>query len=157
MTGAALDVSAWKFRKPVNASSAGAQQIELDLDVLAHAQPGFADLRVLHGSNQVPYIIQRTSISRAITPAVTATNDAKYPGVQPLDHQAAAIQFAAHAACLCCTNALVSARYDRFTRKLPASAGKPTGRCCGLRYNVDADPGAQNQGIFADAEQRAAE
>ena len=31
----------------VKISSAGAQQIELDLDVLAHAQPGFADLRVL--------------------------------------------------------------------------------------------------------------
>ena len=58
VTGAALDVSEWKFRKPVKISSGGAQQIELDLDVLAHAQPGFADLRVLHGSNQVPYIIR---------------------------------------------------------------------------------------------------
>jgi hypothetical protein len=79
VTGTALDVSAWKFRKPVNISSAGAQQIELDLDVLAHAQPGFADLRVLHGSNQVPYIIQRTSISRALTPTVSATNNSKDP------------------------------------------------------------------------------
>jgi hypothetical protein len=79
LTGAPLDISAWKFRKPVKISTAGAQQIELDLDVLAHAQPGFADLRVLHGSNQVPYIIQRTSISRALTPTITATNDSKNP------------------------------------------------------------------------------
>jgi hypothetical protein len=79
LTGAALDISEWKFRKPVKISSAGAQQVELDLDVLAHAQPRFADLRVLHGSNQVPYIIQRTSISRALTPSVTVTNDAKNP------------------------------------------------------------------------------
>ena len=79
VAGAALDVSEWKFRKPVKISGGGAQQIELDLDVLAHAQPDFADLRVLHGSNQVPYIIQRTSISRALTPAVTATNDARNP------------------------------------------------------------------------------
>ena len=79
LTGATLDISEWKFRKPVKISSAGAQQIELDLDVLAHAQPGFADLRVLHGSNQVPYIIQRTSISRALTPTITATNDSKNP------------------------------------------------------------------------------
>ena len=72
--GAALDVSEWKYRKPVKISSGGAQQIELDLDVLAHGQPGFADLRVLHGSNQVPCIIQNTSISRVLTPAVTSTN-----------------------------------------------------------------------------------
>ena len=62
-----------------NFQRGGAQQIELDLDVLAHAQPGFGDLRVLRGSNQVPYIIQRTSISRALTLTVTATNDAKDP------------------------------------------------------------------------------
>ena len=79
VAGAALDVSAWKFRKPIQLARGGAAQIELDLDVLAHAQPGFADLRVLRGSNQVPYIVQRTSISRVITPAVTATNDVKNP------------------------------------------------------------------------------
>ena len=77
--GTALDVSAWKFRKPVKISGGGAQQLELDLDVLARAGPGFADLRVLRGSNQVPYLVQRTSISRALTPAVTVTNDAKQP------------------------------------------------------------------------------
>jgi len=79
VTGATLDVSEWKFRKPVKISSGGAQQIELDLDVLAHKQSGFADLRVLHGSNQVPYIVQNTSISRALTPTVTATNDVRHP------------------------------------------------------------------------------
>jgi hypothetical protein len=79
LTGAPLDISEWKFRKPVKISSAGAQQIELDLDVLAHAQPDFADLRLLHGSNQAPYIVERTSISRAIAPTVTATNDVKNP------------------------------------------------------------------------------
>jgi hypothetical protein len=76
MSGSALDVSAWKFRKAIQLARSGAQQIELDLDVLAHLDPG---LRVLHGSNQVPYIVQNTSISRAITPAVTVTNDPKNP------------------------------------------------------------------------------
>ena len=38
VTGAALDVSAWKFRKPIQIARAGAQQVELDLDVLAHAR-----------------------------------------------------------------------------------------------------------------------
>ncbi len=76
-TGAALDVTAWKYRKPVKISRAGAQQLELDLDVLGHAQPDLRDLRLLHGSNQVPYIIERTSISRSLVPSVLATNDAK--------------------------------------------------------------------------------
>ena len=78
-TGSALDVSTWKFRQPVQMTRAGAQQLELGPDVLAHTQPGFADLRLLHGSNQVPYILERTSISRSLTPAVTVTNDARDP------------------------------------------------------------------------------
>jgi hypothetical protein len=79
LTGAALDVSGWKFRKPLQLARSGAQQMELDLDVLANAAPGFADLRVLHGSNQVPYIVQRTSINRTLTLSVALTNDAKQP------------------------------------------------------------------------------
>jgi hypothetical protein len=81
LAGAALDVSAWKFRKPVNISRAGAQEVELDADVLAHAQPGLADLRVLRGSNQAPYLIERTSISRWFAAAVGATNDSKHPSL----------------------------------------------------------------------------
>jgi len=76
---AALDVSAWKFRKAVKISGAGAQQVELDLDALAHAQPDFADVRLLRGSNQVPCLIERASISRALTPVVAAANDSKDP------------------------------------------------------------------------------
>jgi hypothetical protein len=77
--GAAVNVSDWKFRKGIQIKSGDAQQLELDLDVLAHGGPGFADLRVLSGSNQVPYLIQRTSISRPVTLTVTLTNDAKNP------------------------------------------------------------------------------
>jgi hypothetical protein len=72
-----LDVTEWKYRKPVKLARAGAQQLELDLEVLAHAQSGFGDLRLLRDGRQVPYILEHTSISRALTPVVTATNDAK--------------------------------------------------------------------------------
>jgi len=75
--GTALDVLAWKFRKPLKLARAGAQQLELDLDVLARAQPGFADLRLVRAGKQVPYVLERTSISRALTPGVIATDDAK--------------------------------------------------------------------------------
>ncbi|HTQ50614.1 MAG TPA: DUF3999 family protein [Candidatus Acidoferrales bacterium] len=79
VTGAALDISEWKFRKPVEISSAGAQQVELDLDVLAHAQPDLGDLRVMRGTNQVPYLIQHTSISRSLALTVMVTNDVENP------------------------------------------------------------------------------
>jgi hypothetical protein len=84
VAGAALDISEWKFRKPVEISGAGAQQVELDLDVLAHSRPGgtdFSDVRVMQGSNQVPYIIQHTSISHSLALMATVTNDAKNPGL----------------------------------------------------------------------------
>jgi hypothetical protein len=79
VTGAVLGVSDWQFRKRVTVAAGGAQQLELDLDVLAHAQAAFADLRLMHGSNQVPYLLQHTSIRRTLTPLATATNDAKNP------------------------------------------------------------------------------
>lgn len=79
LAGTALDVKDWKFRKAVSVSASGAQQLELDLDVLAHADAGFADLRVLRGSNQVPFIVQRTSITRTLALTATPTNDAKHP------------------------------------------------------------------------------
>ncbi len=75
--GTALDVSAWGFRKPVKITRAGAQQLEFDLDVLSQAQASFADVRLMRDGKQVPYTIERTSISRGITPSITATNDPK--------------------------------------------------------------------------------
>ena len=75
--GVTLDVAAWKFRKAIHLTNGGAQQLELDLDVLSHAQPGFGDLRLMRDGRQVPYIVKHTSISRALTPAVTVTNDAR--------------------------------------------------------------------------------
>jgi hypothetical protein len=79
--GSSLDVSAWKYRKPVKLSRAGAQRIELDLDVLSHAQPGFSDLRLVRDGKQLPYILEATSISRALTPTVNNANDKKNPTI----------------------------------------------------------------------------
>lgn len=79
--GSALDVSAWIFRKAVKLSRAGAQRIELDLDVLSHAQQGFSDLRLLRDGKQLPYILEPTSISRALTPTVTTASDKREPDI----------------------------------------------------------------------------
>jgi hypothetical protein len=73
--GPPLDVASWQFRKPIKISRAGPQQLELDTDVLSNARQGLWDLRVLRDGKQVPYILERTSISREIAPEVTVTND----------------------------------------------------------------------------------
>lgn len=75
--GAPLDVSAWNFRKPVRVTRNGAQQIELDSDILAQARLGFDDLRLVQDGKQIPYILEHTSISRALKPTVTTLTDAK--------------------------------------------------------------------------------
>lgn len=79
--GTTLDVSAWAYRKPVKLARAGAQELELDTDILSHALPGFADVRLMRDGKQVSYILERTSISRGIAPSITATNDAKDPRI----------------------------------------------------------------------------
>jgi hypothetical protein len=79
--GAPLDTAGWRFRKPVTLTRAGAQELELDLDVLAHVQPGFDDLRLLRGSNQVPFLLEPTAVFRTLVPTVTAANDPERPRV----------------------------------------------------------------------------
>ncbi len=75
---AALDVSAWKFRKPLVVESSGVMQLELDLDVLAHAARGFGDVRVMRGGRQIPYLVERTSIQRAIALQAAPANDPQH-------------------------------------------------------------------------------
>jgi hypothetical protein len=77
--GAALDVSGWSCRKSVAITGSGAQQLDLDLDVLSHAQSDFRDLRLMRGGEQVPYIIESAAIGRTLAPLVTVTNLTKAP------------------------------------------------------------------------------
>jgi hypothetical protein len=75
----ALDVSDWKYRKAVRVERPGAQQLELDPEVLAHATGGYDDLRLVRAGKQVPFIIERTSLSRALAPTVNPVADPKEP------------------------------------------------------------------------------
>ena len=79
LTGARIDLADWKFRKPIQVSKAGAQQIELDPDVLARAAPDQRDLRIVTEDRQLPFLLERTSISRSISLAPTPANDPKKP------------------------------------------------------------------------------
>src|SRR5439155_22544799 len=78
-TGASLDVRPWRFRKAMQSVGPGAQQVELDLDVLAHARPDLGDLRLVRDGKQVPYLIERTMRTRVLVPVVAPANDPKQP------------------------------------------------------------------------------
>src|SRR5262249_41618063 len=78
-TGAKIDVTPWKFRKPIRIANAGAQQIELDPDILARAAPDFHDLRVVSENAQLPYLIESTSIERTVPLNAGNAGDLKRP------------------------------------------------------------------------------
>lgn len=79
LRGAALDPAPWSFRKPVQMATAGVQQLELDLEVLARAQAGLADLRLVRDGVQVPYLLERPALSRSLALGVTPATDPKRP------------------------------------------------------------------------------
>jgi hypothetical protein len=77
--GGALDVSQWKYRKRLKISQTGVQQLDLDLEVLSRAAPGLHDLRLLAADKQLPYLLERSSLSRGIVPELFQVDDPKRP------------------------------------------------------------------------------
>jgi hypothetical protein len=79
LAAAPLEVAPWDFRKPVRIAAAGVQQLELDPDVLARAEPDLRDLRLVSDGRQVPFVIEHTSLTRPLDAAVTVVPDPKQP------------------------------------------------------------------------------
>lgn len=79
--GAAIRVEEWKRQRGVRLESAGAQVLELDLTALAGAQPSLADLRLARGGKQLPYVVERSSLSKSIELPLQPANDAKHPNL----------------------------------------------------------------------------
>jgi Protein of unknown function (DUF3999) len=79
LTGAKIDVGAWKFRKSIQIAKPGAQQIELDADVLARSAQDQRDLRVVVEDRQLPFLLERPSISRSLPLASGTADDPKKP------------------------------------------------------------------------------
>ena len=77
LTGAKIDVVKWRFRKPLPLTQSGVQQVELDPELVAHALPDQRDIRVVRGEHQVPFLLERTSISRPIHLNAAVANDPK--------------------------------------------------------------------------------
>ncbi len=74
---AELDVSNWPFRKPVCVTRPGAQILELDLEVLSAAGADLADLRMMRGATQVPFLRDPGAVQRAVAADVGVINDPK--------------------------------------------------------------------------------
>ena len=81
LTGAPLDTKDWPFRKAIQIAQAGVQELELDLETLAQARPDLADLRVLHGGNQIPYVLEQPALARSLALQPAAAPDPKRPTV----------------------------------------------------------------------------
>ena len=79
--GTPLDAAKWQYRKKIQVTRAGVQQLDLDFDVLARADESFRDLRLLREGNQHPYLLERTSQSRKLVPIVSSAADANRPSV----------------------------------------------------------------------------
>ena len=79
LTGAQIDVAKWKFRKLLPLMQSGVQHVELDPELLARSQPDQRDIRIVRGEYQLPFIFERTSLSRPISLSAAAANDPKKP------------------------------------------------------------------------------
>ncbi|MEO6994361.1 MAG: DUF3999 family protein [Lacunisphaera sp.] len=81
LTGAPLDTTDWTQRKSITLTRAGIQELELAPIILANTRTDFADLRVLHDGNQIPYILEQPSLARALTVTPVSSPDPKRPSV----------------------------------------------------------------------------
>lgn len=77
--GAAIDVAGWKFRKQVQSPASEVQQLELDLETLAHAARNGSDLRLVRAGQQIPFLLDRPSISRTLALNVASVVVPKRP------------------------------------------------------------------------------
>lgn len=79
--GAALDVSAWAFRKAVSFAESGVIRVELDAEVLAHAAPDQRDVRIMQEGRQLPYVTERDLPAREVAVKFQMEPDPKRPSV----------------------------------------------------------------------------
>ena len=81
LTGAQIDAAKWKFRKALPLTQSGVQQVELDSELLARSPPDQRDIRIVRGEYQLPFLFERTSLSRPISLVAASANDPKKPAL----------------------------------------------------------------------------
>jgi hypothetical protein len=81
LSGAPLDAREWRFRRSIQISDPGVQELELDPEALSNARPDFADLRLLREGNQIPYVLERPVLARSLGVSPDSTPDPKRPSL----------------------------------------------------------------------------
>ncbi|HEX7631934.1 MAG TPA: DUF3999 family protein [Lacunisphaera sp.] len=81
LTGAPLDAKDWPARRALTIAKTGVQELELDPAALALSRADGGDLRLLRGGNQIPYVLERPTLARALSLTPVATRDTKRPTV----------------------------------------------------------------------------
>jgi hypothetical protein len=81
LTGTQMDVAKWKFRELLPLTQNGVQQVEVGPELLARSQSDQRDIRVMRSEYQLPFLFERTSLSRPISLNATAANDRSTPAV----------------------------------------------------------------------------
>ncbi len=81
LTGAPIDTTDWTRRKSLALIRTGIQELELAPTILAKTRTDFADLRLLHDGNQIPYILEQPALARALSLAPVSSPDPKRPSI----------------------------------------------------------------------------
>src|SRR5205085_2478406 len=81
LTGAPLDTRDWPVRRVLGIAKPGVQELELDPAALARSRPDGGDLRVLRAGNQIPYVLERPALARALLLTPVSSPDPKRPSL----------------------------------------------------------------------------
>ncbi len=68
--GAAFNPKGWHRHQSV-AAAAGLAELELSPEIMAHARPDLADVRLVRDGRQVPYVWDRQPLGRAVKPGIS--------------------------------------------------------------------------------------
>lgn len=69
----------WPHQRAVAIHQAGAQILDLDPAALVGARPDLADIRLARGDRQIPYLLERTRLSRSLPLPLSVAPDSKRP------------------------------------------------------------------------------
>jgi len=78
-TGAAIDVSAWSFRRAIQFSEVGVIELELDPAVLARCENDLNDVRIVREGRQVPFLAIKPGLERERAVPFAEVTDPKVP------------------------------------------------------------------------------
>lgn len=65
-TTAPFNANGWHKKTPITISNPGVQKLDLPLDVIAQSQSGYSDIRVVLNGKQVPFLFDRSSLTKPV-------------------------------------------------------------------------------------------